>query len=331
MKAMICEMCGGNNLIKEDGLFVCQNCGTKYTVEEARKLLGTVKIDKSDETKKLLVLARRARDENNSENAQKFYGLALQNDPNNWEASFFYVYYQAMQCKIIDIANAAFSVANNIISTMNIIADIQDESEKDLALETVIAYSSSIADMLANGALNHLKQYPTVEGSQECRKRIAAPVAIYEALEKTLKQFFSTYTVHLLTVQKAYNRYLIKHSNFLKASYYKKETKRLTAEIKSKDPTYSKPSSGCYVATAVYGSYDCPEVWTLRRYRDETLAKTWYGRVFIHTYYAISPTLVKWFGNTEWFKNMWKPKLDRMVSHLKNEGVSDKPYNDRKW
>ena len=28
---------------------------------------------------------------------------------------------------------------------------------------------------------------------------------------------------------------------------------------------------GCYVATAVYGSYDCPEVWTLRRYRDDTL------------------------------------------------------------
>lgn len=25
---------------------------------------------------------------------------------------------------------------------------------------------------------------------------------------------------------------------------------------------------GCYVATCVYGSYDCPEVWTLRRFRD---------------------------------------------------------------
>ena len=35
-------------------------------------------------------------------------------------------------------------------------------------------------------------------------------------------------------------------------------------------------SGGCYVATAVYGSYDCPQVWTLRRYRDDTLAETWY-------------------------------------------------------
>ena len=26
---------------------------------------------------------------------------------------------------------------------------------------------------------------------------------------------------------------------------------------------------GCYIATCVYGSYDCPQVWILRRYRDE--------------------------------------------------------------
>lgn len=90
-------------------------------------------------------------------------------------------------------------------------------------------------------------------------------------------------------------------------------------------------SGGCYVATAVYGSYDCPEVWTLRRFRDYTLAETWYGRAFIRTYYAISPTLVKWFGHTEWFKNMWKGKLDRMVANLNAEGVEDTPYEDKVW
>lgn len=98
--------------------------------------------------------------------------------------------------------------------------------------------------------------------------------------------------------------------------------------------TSSSPSSssgGCYVATAVYGSYDCPQVWTLRRYRDYTLAETWYGRAFIHTYYAVSPTLVKWFGDTQWFKNMWKPTLDRMVKNLRAEGVEDTPYEDKMW
>ena len=90
-------------------------------------------------------------------------------------------------------------------------------------------------------------------------------------------------------------------------------------------------AGGCYVATAVYGSYDCPEVWTLRRYRDDTLASTWYGRAFIRTYYAISPTLVKWFGHTSWFKKLWKGKLDKMVSKLNGEGVENTPYNDKQW
>lgn len=93
----------------------------------------------------------------------------------------------------------------------------------------------------------------------------------------------------------------------------------------------SSSSGGCYVATCVYGSYDCPQVWTLRRYRDDTLGSTWYGRLFIRTYYAISPTLVKWFGNTNWFKKLWKGKLDRMVAKLQNNGVEDTPYEDKEW
>ena len=88
---------------------------------------------------------------------------------------------------------------------------------------------------------------------------------------------------------------------------------------------------GCYVATCVYGSYDCPQVWTLRRYRDDTLGSTWYGRLFIRIYYAISPTLVKWFGKTNWFKKLWKGNLDRMVAKLQSKGVEDTPYEDKNW
>ena len=108
-----------------------------------------------------------------------------------------------------------------------------------------------------------------------------------------------------------------------------------TESIFPSDISFSVPegvsTGGCYVATAVYGSYDCPQVWTLRRYRDFTLAKSWYGRLFVRTYYAISPTLVKWFGNTEWFKNMWRPTLDKMVKNLQEQGVENDPYEDLNW
>ena len=96
-------------------------------------------------------------------------------------------------------------------------------------------------------------------------------------------------------------------------------------------PAETKKSDGCYVATAVYGSYDCPQVWTLRRYRDYTLAETRKGRAFIKTYYAISPTLVKWFGHTKWFKRVWKKRLDKMVEKLQANGVENTPYEDKIW
>ena len=95
-----------------------------------------------------------------------------------------------------------------------------------------------------------------------------------------------------------------------------------------KNPNVSS-NSGCYIATCVYGSYDCPQVWTLRRFRDNTLDATWYGRLFVRCYYAISPTLVKWFGNTTWFKKIWRGPLDSLVTKLKHDGVSDTFYHDR--
>lgn len=45
MNAIKCELCGSNQLFKKDGFFQCEFCGTKYSLEEARKLIGTVEIE----------------------------------------------------------------------------------------------------------------------------------------------------------------------------------------------------------------------------------------------------------------------------------------------
>ena len=94
---------------------------------------------------------------------------------------------------------------------------------------------------------------------------------------------------------------------------------------------HNNNTDGCYVATCVYGSYDCPQVWTLRRFRDNTLAKSILGRAFIRTYYAVSPTIVKWFGKTQWFQKFWRNRLDVLVQRLQDDGVEDTPYQDRQW
>ena len=88
---------------------------------------------------------------------------------------------------------------------------------------------------------------------------------------------------------------------------------------------------GCYIATCVYGSYDCPEVWTLRRFRDETLGGSLPGRLFIQSYYALAPKAVRWFGDFLWFHRFWGGRLDRLVTSLKEKGVEDTPYEDINW
>lgn len=90
----------------------------------------------------------------------------------------------------------------------------------------------------------------------------------------------------------------------------------------------SGTKKGCYVATCVYGNYNCPQVWTLRRFRDQILAKKWYGRMFIKLYYTISPTIVRKFGRIKIFRSIFKFPLDRLITRLNENGISDSPYQD---
>ena len=90
----------------------------------------------------------------------------------------------------------------------------------------------------------------------------------------------------------------------------------------------NKSTGGCYIATAVYGSYDCAEVWTLRRFRDEYLSKRIWGRCFIKVYYCISPKLVDVFGDCKLFNKMFKKPLDKMVERLNRKGVENTYYED---
>ena len=336
MQAMVCELCNSNDIVKSDGVYVCQHCGTKYTVEEAKKLIGTVKIDKSEETEKYLTLARRARDEENIENAIKYYDMVLRDNPDNWEASFYQVYFQAMNCKIAGISNAATSVTNTIKPTFKLIKENVANDEQQKAVVEVMMRAISLATMLANAANNHYSKHSTVNTArEELNNRLFCAGSIYLEIENGLKEFFPDEERILTLHQQTCNSYFSStNGSCLNSDFRTKLINRLVNEIHQKDPTYTAPtvqSGGCYVATCVYGSYDCPQVWVLRRFRDYTLGSTWYGRMFVSGYYAVSPTIVRLFGEQERFKTFWKHLLDKLVNRLQEKGVSDKPYLDREW
>ncbi len=351
MKQLTCEICGSTNLIKQDGVFVCQTCGTKYSVEEAKKMImaegavevvGTVKVDTSDELSNLYQIARRAKDDDNSENAARYYDMILVKDPTSWEASFYVVYFKAMECKIAQIQSAGISVANCIDSVLKLIKDhVSDKEAQISAVQEISLRCILISGLLYNGAKNHYKSIDTqirYNYTQEMVDNCFAAVMIMYTLGDIIDSLFGDYEeLHTVTAS-AWKDGITKHNGLMTYFSQKREINRNTimeyvAKVQKYDSNYQAPTinGDCYIATAVYGSYNCPQVWTLRRYRDNTLAETWYGRVFVYTYYAISPILVKWFGHTEWFKKAWKVRLDKMIMKLNNEGVDDTPYEDKVW
>lgn len=94
MKQLTCEMCGSTDLIKQDGVFVCQACGTKYSVEEAKKMMvegtvevtGTVKVDNSAAIANYLKMAQSALDASNQKEAEDYANKIIELDPKHSEA-----------------------------------------------------------------------------------------------------------------------------------------------------------------------------------------------------------------------------------------------------
>lgn len=130
MKRLTCEMCGSTDLMKDDGVFVCQSCGMKYSVEEAKKMMiegtvdvqGTVKVDNSAFVEKYLDNARRAYVKEDWEEVEKYYNMVEQNAPRNMEAVFFSSFGKAM-LSLSDTEyfkrSQKFTVLNNSISVIN--------------------------------------------------------------------------------------------------------------------------------------------------------------------------------------------------------------------
>jgi hypothetical protein len=59
----------------------------------------------------------------------------------------------------------------------------------------------------------------------------------------------------------------------------------------SADTSSSGSGSGCFIATAAFGSYRAPEVILLQKFRDRVLLTNAPGRLFVEYYYRLSPSL----------------------------------------
>ena len=88
---------------------------------------------------KYLLLARRAREEDNAEDAKKYYDMVRTEDPDNVEAKFFYSYYRMFSDTQGHAYNNYINFCKGIKSTVSMVMDSNDsEAEKKTFLLTII-------------------------------------------------------------------------------------------------------------------------------------------------------------------------------------------------
>ena len=256
------------------------------------------------------------------------------------------VYLEGKDCNIDKIQTTALALKNCINSTLTLIkANTLDKKDQVSAVKEVATLSIEEAELDFSAAKKvyvnsgMLLKLDNTFLQDFCNRCFAAKDILY-TLGDSIESLFGDYEELKSTMINAWQKGIQQHNElliYLKNKEINKNTIKIYAEkIQKYDPNYSAPTTepskkGCYIATCVYGSYDCPEVWTLRRYRDSKLGASRGGRAFIRFYYAISPTLVKWFGNTKWFKKMWRGMLDKKVKKLQAQGYESTPYDDIDW
>ena len=138
MKQLTCEMCGGTDLIKQDGVFVCQSCGCKYSIEEAKKMMvegtvevaGTVKVDDSAKIENYLVLSQNAYNSGNGQSAFDYANKALEISPKNsraWIAKMKAIEYIGTlgELKLMEVVEAG----------KNAVAFADEVSQKEITFE----------------------------------------------------------------------------------------------------------------------------------------------------------------------------------------------------
>ena len=382
MKQLTCEVCGGNDLLKQEGVFVCQSCGCKYSADEVKKLMvqisEPVKVDGIQTLEQGLVNAETFMKLNEYKKAEETYKNLSNDYPQDWRC-----WWGIILSSVPGLYKGNPLGTTNILTTDKYIIKcfeniklLLKENEFEQLKPTIERYNNAIENNAHAAQIEIDKRKEQVKKDQELANRLFNKFNNCSNKDKALEflcgvttPIETKYTIASYDLSPD-STYVIKYET-IRAIKVTKNNITVELELKKSHSVFNDPqmdihqyakgqrstrvfdlkkelteatlkefddrnadmttSSGCYIATCVYGSYDCPQVWSLRRYRDYTLAETWHGRAFIKAYYAISPTLVKLFGNTNWFKSFWKNRLNRIVSNLKNKGFEDKPYDDRKW
>ncbi len=345
-----CTQCGAEIKVdssKEAG--ICEHCGTPFITEKIINKTyvtnnfhgATVNIINGD-ARNFLKLAETYLKSNSGEEAYNYASKALELEPNITDAWIIKMYAISLCGKISDLkTKEIISCGKNAINTTHNITEVFS-AYLEIASKWLDVACHKIGDMTqlklmaANGGTdlqmfasndNEFREqiYRYADGA--LKLKLEVPVEIIEDnanIQKTIIALANQYVEFCrMDIKRCslYGVHMVNSDISTRKDYLQKMQIGLPDNLQIKTEIYddsNKHSDGkCYIATAVYGSYDYPAVCVLRRFRDEQLSTNILGKMFVRLYYTTSPCLIKCLGRNKTFLHICKKILDQLVLRIK--------------
>lgn len=264
MKQIVCEVCGSNDLVKEDGCFICQYCGAKYSPEEAKRLIvevngkvdvsgSKVTVDNTSFVERSLENARRAKAKEDWEECEKYYNMVEQYEPTNIEAIFYSSYGKARMA-LVD--SDRFKREQKIKVLKNSISVIDDnyDNSPDKYEENKVLIQNINADLLSmmnsSFVMNTVNNgnYTSNDSSYTFDVFIELSLGMIESIEHIIGVITDKKkTIYLWQILRQQYSYI--YSIYRRASYkYRQRSRWLDAianidnQLYRLDPYYHAPS-----------------------------------------------------------------------------------------
>ncbi len=195
----------------------------------------------NEQIEKYLTLARRAKSENNSEDAKKYYDMVRTEDPENKEARFFYPYYRLWEATKGEWYRAYIDFCN---AGINLIKSLRNEDaalvpELFDAVKTLPASASKVQmDLFKTGA--NQTQYNTQ--NKHCQK--VGIEFMYRFGDEIEKNFKGTDTVEIAV--DAWKQGVTYQQQWPYCGADKASVEAYTEKIKKYDPNFvPAKKAGC--------------------------------------------------------------------------------------
>ncbi len=198
----------------------------------------------NEQAEKYLKLAKRAREENNTEDAKKYYDLLRTEDPDNAEARCFYPVYRLWEGTKGEWYNNFIDLCGGVASAIRAIAESEATAEEKAAL--LAEYVAEVEDLpfKCNRILNELNH----EGSHisQIRKSAQVGMAMLYEFGDTVEKYFADNAEAMNAGVRAWKAGVYRQQQWYGMGLDKTLPEKYAAKIQKIDPSYEMPKkAGC--------------------------------------------------------------------------------------